>query len=238
MALFNKKTDRQFCVIGLGAFGYSLATSLAQNGAVVLAIDSDQKKVEAIKNHVSSAIQFDATDPDLLAEHGAINADVVIIAIGEAFEPVVLIAMEMLKADVKRVIARAGSKTQEMILNRIGIEEVVHPEKDEGQRKATSLIRANVTDYFELSDEFSIFEIETPDKFIGYTLKDLELRQRYGINLLTIKRKRPVERQTKSEARYQFDVLGMVDGDTKILKEDHILVMGTNEAVERLIELA
>lgn len=238
MALFNKKTDRQFCVIGLGAFGYSLATSLAQNGAVVLAIDSDQKKVEAIKNHVSSAIQFDATDPDLLAEHGAINADVVIIAIGEAFEPVVLIAMEMLKADVKRVIARAGSKTQEMILNRIGIEEVAHPEKDEGQRKATSLIRANVTDYFELSDEFSIFEIETPDKFIGYTLKDLELRQRYGINLLTIKRKRPVERQTKSEARYQFDVLGMVDGDTKILKEDHILVMGTNEAVERLIELA
>lgn len=238
MALFNKSSNRQFCVIGLGAFGYSLATSLANNGAVVLAIDSDRDKIEAIKNSVSNAVQLNATDPDLLAEHGAFNADVVIIAIGEAFEPVVLIAMEMLKADVKRVIARAGSKTQEMILNRIGIEEVIHPEKDEGQRMATSLMRANVTDYFELSDEFSMYEIEAPKNFIGYTLKDLELRQRYGINLLTIKRKRPAERQTKSEARFQYDVLGMVDGDTKILQGDHLLLMGANDAIERLIELS
>lgn len=237
MALFNHKTEKQFCVIGLGAFGYSLAVSLAENGAVVLAIDSSEERVESIKNSVSGAVQLDATDPDLLREHGATDADVVIVAIGEAFEPVVLIAMEMLKAGVSRIIARAGSKTQEMILNRIGIEEVIHPEKDEGQRMAHSLIQSRVADYFELSDEFSIYEIEAPDNLVGYTLEDLQLRQRYEVNLLTIKRKRPAERQTDEEARYQYDVIAMVDGNTKIQKEDHLLIMGTNQAIERLTEM-
>lgn len=230
---------QQFCVIGLGEFGFSLAKSLAEKGAYVLAVDNDYDRIEEIQTYVAQAIQFDATDPVLLREHGVCDADVVIIAIGESFEPVVLITMELLKERVERIISRASSDTQETILNRIGISEVIHPEKDEGKRMATSLISTSISDFFKLSKDVGIFEIDAPKKMAGYSIKELKFRERYDMSLITIKRK-----QQKSEDNtlyysgkdYSYDVLGVLDPLTMIRKTDRLIIMGSQESLDKLIE--
>lgn len=226
----------QFCVIGLGAYGFSLAKSLSGHGAFVMAIDHDLDRVEEIKQYVSEAIQFDATDPELLAEHGVFNADIVIVAIGEAFEPVVLIAMELLKADVPRIIARAGSDTQESILNRIGIEEVIHPEKDEGERMAASLVRSSISDFFELSEDIGIYEIEAPSDMVGYSVADLKVRQRYHVNLLTIKRPRQIDIEIEGSHKKSFEVMGVIEPTLKIREHDKLVLMGKQEDIDKLLE--
>ena len=230
------KNSNQFCVIGLGAYGFSLARSLAEHGAFVLAVDHTLERVEEIKQYVSEAIQFDATDPTLLAEHGVFNADIVVVAIGEAFEPVVLIGMELLKAGVPRIIARAGSDTQETILNRIGIGEVIHPEKDEGERMAASLIRSSISDFFELSEDIGIYEIEAPGDMTGYTLEELKMRQRYRVNLLTIKRPKTVDFEVDGAEKKPFEVLGVVEPGTKIREGDRLVLMGKQEDIDKLLE--
>ncbi len=235
MAISDNKNN-QFCVIGLGAYGFSLARSLAEQGAFVLAIDHDLDRIEEIKKYVSEAVQFDATDPALLAEHGVFNADIVIVAIGEAFEPVVLIAMELLKAEVPRIIARAGSDTQETILKRIGINEVIHPEKDEGERMATSLLKSSISDFFELSEDIGIYEIDAPEDMHGYSVGELKMRQRYQVNLLTIKRPRDGEITVEGSEKKSYEVLGIVEPNAKIRKGDKLVLMGKQESIDKLIE--
>lgn len=237
----------QFCVIGLGEFGFAVARSLSEKGAYVLAVDRNMERIEAVKKYVAEAIQFDATDPTLLKEHGVCEADVVIVAIGEAFEPVVLISMELLKEGVKRVISRASSKTQEEILERIGIEEIIHPERDEGIRMATSLLSSSISDFFKLSDEVGIFEIEAPDDMIGYTLAELKIKERYKLSLITIKRMHGMNETNETEDagdgekdgsnKETFEVLGVLEGDTKIRKTDRLIIMGNQDSVEKLIDL-
>ncbi|MCW9707420.1 potassium channel family protein [Fodinibius salsisoli] len=234
-----KNGNQQFCVIGLGAYGSSLAKSLSKLGAYVMAVDHDIQKVEEIQQYVSEAVQFDATDPEMLAEHGVFNADVVIVGIGEAFEPVVLIAMELLKAEVPRIIARAGSSTQEAILNRIGIKEVIHPEHDEGERMATQLVHISVNNYFELSEDIAIYEVESPAGMHGYSLVDLKLRERYEVNLLTIKRPKKQKlsfEDDEEQEKVKMEVLGVLNGQTKIRPNDRLVIMGTQENINKLIE--
>lgn len=232
-------TKDQFCVIGLGEYGFSLAKSLAEEGAYVLAIDNDYDRVEEIKKYVAQAVQFDATDPVLLKEHGACEADVVIVSIGEAFEPVVLISMELLKANVRRIISRASNETQETILNKIGIKEVVHPEKDEGKRMATSLVSTSISDFFHLSGEIGIFEIEAPKGMVGYSIKELKIRERYNMSLITIKRQKKREDSNslyQSDDDYYYEVLGVLDPLTMIRKTDRIVIMGSQESLDKLLE--
>lgn len=228
--------DNQFCVIGLGAYGFSLARSLAEHGAFVMAIDHNLDRVEEIKQYVSEAIQFDATDPVLLAEHGVFSVDAVIVAIGESFEPVVLIGMELLKAGVPRIIARAGSDTQEAILNRIGITEVIHPEKDEGKRMAASLVRSSISDFFELSEDIGIYEIDAPGDMVGYTVTELKMRQRYKVNLLTIKRPNELDIEVEGAEQQPVEVLGVIEPDVKIQENDKLVLMGHRDDIDKLLE--
>ncbi|MDR9417646.1 NAD-binding protein [Gracilimonas sp.] len=232
-------TKDQFCVIGLGEYGFSLAKSLAEEGAYILAVDNDYDRVEEIKKYVSHAVQFDATDPVLLKEHGVCEADVVIVAIGEAFEPVVLISMELLKEGVSRIISRASNETQETILNKIGIKEVVHPEKDEGKRMATSLVSTSISDFFKLSGDIGIFEIDAPKGMVGYSIKELKIRERYDMSIITIKRQRKRDDSNslyQSEDDYYYEVLGVIDPLTMIRKTDRIIIMGRQKSLDKLLE--
>lgn len=232
-------TKDQFCVIGLGEYGSSLAKSLAEHGASVLAIDNNYEQIEEIKKYVAQAVQFDATDSVLLKEHGACDADVVIVAIGEVFEPVVLICMELLKANVRRIIARASNDTQEAILNKIGIKEVIHPEKDEGKRMATSLVSTSISDFFQLSGDIGIFEIDPPKGMVGYSIKELKIRERYDMSLITIKRQKKRSDSNslyQSEDDYYYEVMGVLDPLTMIRKTDRIIIMGSQESLDKLLE--
>jgi len=240
-----KTKDLQFCVIGLGAYGFSLAKHLAEQDAYVLAIDNRQENIEEIQFYASEAVCLDATDPDLLEEHGVTKADTVIIAIGEFFEPVVLIAMELLNAGVPNVIARAGSKTQEIILKRIGVHRVIHPEEDEGKRMARSLLRTSISSFFELTEDLGVYEIDAPEDLCGYTLNDIKLRNTYNVNLLTIKRMINNEDKSSSEegkkdendTDLKYKTLGVLRGNTQIMENDKLVVMGEQKDIDRLLDI-
>ncbi len=230
----KRRIELQFAIIGIGAFGSALAKKLSEEGAYVIAIDNDMEHIDQVKDYVSDAICFDATDPDLLEEHGITNVDVAIIAIGETFEPVVLIAMNLLNAGVKEVYGRAGSYTQEQILKQIGITDVIHPERQVAERMGVSLVRRGMSDVFDLGEGLAVFEVDAPDSMVGYSLKNLEIRNRYQLNLITIKRLS--ESDQKIGLPEQYRNIGVLDGDTEIKKGDRLLLVGRKENVDKLLE--
>lgn len=224
----EKRTDLHFAIIGIGAFGSELAKTLSEEGAYVIAIDNDMQNIEHIKEYVSDAVCFDGTDSDLLENHGITKVDVAVIAIGESFEPNVLIAMNLLEAGVKEVYARAGSPTQEQILRKIGITDVIHPERQVAQRMGVSLVRKGLTDVFNLGEELSIFELEAPEAMIGYTLEELKIRKRYNLNLITIKRLKNSE---------EYENIGILTGNTKVEEGDHFILVGKKENCDKMMNI-
>lgn len=229
-----KIRDKQFAVIGLGSFGFSLARTLAEKGAFVIAVDHKMEHIEAIKRYVPEAICFDATDSEQLEAHGITNVDVAVIAIGEIFEPVVLIAMTLLNAGVEKVVARAGNDLQETILRKIGITQVIHPEKQVGERMATTLVHKSVRDVFELSSELAIYEIDAPDSMHNFTLEELQLRKRYNINLITIKRPLTPENE-RPDIVNNYEILGILTANTKILKGDKLVMVGGEKNINKML---
>lgn len=136
----KKRRDLEFAVIGIGAFGSALAKKLSEEGAYVIAIDNNMDHINDIKDYVSDAICFDATNPDLLENHGITDVDVAVISIGETFEPVALIAIHLLNSGVNEVYGRASSEIQEQILKQIGVTAVIHPERQMAEQIGISLM--------------------------------------------------------------------------------------------------
>lgn len=239
----KNRTDLHFAIIGLGAFGSELAKTLSVEGAYVIAIDNNIKHIEHIKDYVSDAICFDATDADLLENHGITGVDVAIIAIGESFEPNVLISMNLLEAGVKEIYARAGSKTQEQILKKIGITDVIHPERQVAERMGVSLVRKGLTDVFNLGEDLAVFEIEAPEAMVGYSLEELKIRKRYNLNLITIKRKieKKADASDSSEDQNskeeQYENIGILKGSTKVNSGDHFILVGKKEDCDKMMDV-
>ena len=230
----KRRTELHFAVIGIGAFGRALAKKLSEEGAYVVAIDNNMEHIEQVKDYVSDAICFDGTDGELLQEHGITNVDVAVISIGESFEPVVLIAMHLLNAGVKEVYGRAGSFIQEQILKQIGITDVIHPERQVAERMGVSLVRRGMTDVFDLGEGLAVFEVEAPDSMVGYTLSELDLRKRYQVNVMTIKRLSETDKKIGLPERYE--PLGILEASTKIKEGDRLLLMGKKENVDKLLD--
>ncbi len=228
-----KNKHLQVAVIGLGAFGKALVKSLAKQGADVIAVDKRMDYVDELKFVTKQAICFDATDIKQLRMHGLTEVDVAVIAIGEAFEPVVIVAMELLNAGVKEVYARANSDVQEQILKRIGITEVIHPERQVGERMGITLHRRGMKDLLELGEGLSVIEILVPKSMHGYTLAELELRKRFGVNVLTVNR--PF--QTENTETVEYKSLGFVEPTTKLQKGDKMVVLGGINECAKLVEL-
>lgn len=230
----KRRTELQFAIIGIGAFGKALAKKLSEEGAYVIAIDNNMEHIEQVKDYVSDAICFDGTDADLLEEHGITNVDVAIISIGEAFEPVVLIAMHLLNAGVEEVYGRAGSYTQEQILKQIGITDVIHPERQVAERMGVSLVRRGMSDVFDLGEGMAVFEVDAPESMVGYTLGELDIRKRYQLNLITIKRLSKADQKIGLAERYR--PIGVLDGTTEVKEGDRFLLVGDKNDVDKLLE--
>ena len=185
-------TKKQFVVIGLGRFGESLARTVYDLGHDVLVIDKDEEKIADIADHVTHAVQMDATDENALKNIGLSNFDVAAVTIGSDIQASVMITLLMREMGVKFVIAKGNSDLHAKVLNKIGADKVILPEKDMGKRVAHNLVSSNILDYIELSAEYSIMEIEALDSWIKKSLRDLELRKKYGINVVAIKDGRKV----------------------------------------------
>jgi trk system potassium uptake protein TrkA len=178
-----------FAIIGLGRFGSAMARTLTKLGQDVIGIDANEERVQRHADVIRSAVQLDANDERALRAVGVQDVDVAVISIGENIEASLLAVMLVKDLGVPRIIAKAVTALHGRILERIGVDRVIFPERDMAIRVAHSLVVANVLDYIELSRDFSIIEIPAPKAFTGKSLKDLQLRNRFGLTLIAIKRK-------------------------------------------------
>ncbi len=178
---------RQFAVIGIGIFGANIATTLFEMGHDVLAMDLNEEKVQEITDKVTHAVQADSTSEDALLALGIKNFDVVIVSIGQDIQANILTTLILKEIGVKQVVAKARTELHGKVLYRIGADRVIFPERDMGIRVAHNLVAANIIDYIELSPDFSIVEIVVPDTIAGKTLAELDLRVRFGVNVIAVK---------------------------------------------------
>ncbi len=214
---------QRFAVIGLGRFGQRLARALTAADAEVIAIDRDAQLVEQIRDEVTLAVRLDSTDSEALKMHGIADVDVAIAGIGEDFEDAALTVATLKELGVRRIIARAQTDIQAKILTRVGADEVALPERESAFRWAHRLMLPNLTRYIELGDEHSMIYASAPSRFHDKTLKQLDLRNEYGVNLIAIER-RTDEKPT----------IIVPAANTAILADDILVLVGSNESLSGL----
>jgi len=208
---------KEFVVIGLGRFGSSICRKLTEQGMEVMAIDKDEDRVNEFTAIASHAVVADTTDESVLKSLGIRNFDHVIVAIGDDIQSSILTTLMLKEVGVKKVTAKAQNDYHEKVLIKIGADQVVHPERDMGRRIANNIVSNNVLDYLELSDEHSIAEIMANESLAGNTLIDLDIRARYGINIVAIKRGKEIMVSPQAdEPIHLSDILIIIGADRDI----------------------
>ncbi|MDQ1146879.1 MAG: TrkA family potassium uptake protein [Bacillus sp. (in: firmicutes)] len=208
---------KSYAVIGLGRFGGSICRTLTDEGMEVLAIDSNEERVNEYAMIASHAVVGDTTDENVLKSLGIRNFDHVIVAIGDDIQSSILTTLILKELGVARITVKAQNDYHEKVLRKIGADHVVHPERDMGKRIATNMTSSNVVDYLQLSDEHSIVEIVANGKLSGHTIIDLDIRKKYGLNIVAIKRgDEIIVSPQASESIYLNDVLIVIGTDIDI----------------------
>lgn len=210
---------KEFVVIGLGRFGGSIVRELIEQDADVMAIDKDSERVDEFSAIATQAVVADTTDESVLKSLGIRNFEHVIVAIGENIQASILTTLMLKEIGVKKITVKAQNDYHAKVLNKIGADKVVHPERDMGIRIAHNILSNNVLDYLELSDEHSIMEIKANQKLAGYTLIGLDIRARYGINIVAIKR--------------EEDIIVSPQADMEIEQEDILIIIGSDADINR-----
>ncbi|WP_108669863.1 potassium channel family protein [Peribacillus acanthi] len=210
---------KEFAVIGLGRFGGSICRALVEQGMEVLAIDNDEDRVNEFAMIASHAVVGDTTDETVLKSLGIRNFDHVIVAIGDNIQASILTTLMLKELGVNKITVKAQNDYHEKVLRKIGADHVVHPERDMGRRIAHNIVSNNVLDYLELSDEHSIVEIVASKKMDGSTLIDLDIRAKYGINIVAIKRGQ--------------DIMVSPQANESIREGDILIVIGADQDINR-----
>lgn len=177
---------KQFAVFGLGSFGKSVALTLESFGCDVIVVDNSYEKVQEISDSVAYAIRADASDPDAMKELGGRNLDAAIVAISEDMAAGIMATIISKEMGIPYVLAKAKNDLQGTILKKVGADEVVFPERDMGCRVAKNLVSAAFTDWIELSPEYSLTEKLIPKQWVGKSLVELKIREKYGMNVVGI----------------------------------------------------
>jgi trk system potassium uptake protein TrkA len=209
--------SRQFAVIGLGRFGRAVCMTLHHLGYEVLGIDSDERRVSQILTEqlAAHALQLDSTEPAALKEAGVFEFDTVIVAIGNYIQESIITTLNVKEGGVPHVVAKASSDVHGKLLKRVGADHVVYPEHEMGCELARSLTRPGILDRFDLDPDNSIVEVVIPAEFDGRTIMDLDLRKRYGLNLLAVCRGDKFEINPNPALRLQKGWLMVVIGSNK-----------------------
>lgn len=177
----------KFAVIGLGSFGSNVAKTLYEKKNEVLAIDKDKAKIEEVKAFVSHAVEMNAADKENLQALGIQEMDVVIVSLGPEMEASILTVLYLHELGVRQIIAKALTEDHAKILDALGATDVIFPEKDMAIKTALRLSNPNVLEYLPLTSGISIQEIAPPEHFIGKSLRELDLRNRYGVQVIAVK---------------------------------------------------
>lgn len=211
---------KQYAIIGMGRFGSSVARTLYSLGHDVLAIDRDEEQIERISDYVTHAVQGDATDESVLQALGLGDFDVAVVTIGGDLQSSILICLLCKEMGVRTVVAKAQNELHARVLRKIGVDKVVFPERDMGMRLAHSLVSSNILDYIELSPDYSLMELSAPASWEGKSLKDLDMRVQYGVNVMAI--------------RHDDNINISPRGDDVIAAGDALVIIGANEDIRRL----
>src|SRR5690606_33835887 len=221
----------KFAVIGLGRFGTKIAHTLSQRGAEVQAIDNDENKTDNLRDEVAYAVTMDSTDIKALNSQRVKDMDAVVVAIGENFEALLLTTAHLLDMKVKRVIARAATPQQRMILEKMGVSEILSPEDEVGILVAERLLHPSVMTFLQLPDGYEIAEIVPPEGVWNKSVGELQLRERYNLNLITLKRE--YQLQKNGEVILEKHILGVPKSDTMIYENDTLIILGQEVDIER-----
>jgi len=212
---------RQFAVIGLGRFGTSVARTLFHLGQEVLAVDVSEERVRYINEEVTSTAIVDSTDASALKALGLRNFDVVVVAIGADVQASIMTTLLLKEQGVPYVVAKALNKMQGRVLEKVGADRVVYPERDMGKRVAHNLISANLVDYIDICAGYRLEEVVASRWMFGKTLGQLELRQKHGVAAILI--------------RHSDESIDFSPGADAVIREGDILVLaGSVEDLDRL----
>lgn len=227
---------KQFVVIGLGRFGTSISRALTAKNFEVLAIDRNEKRVKEIEGIVSQAVVMDATDEKALKELGIKDFDTAIVGIGENIENSIMVTLLLKELGIKQVIVKAHNDLHAQILQKVGADRIVFPEKEMGEKIAESLASPRIFDYIELSTEYGILEIITPKRFCDRTLSELKLREKFGVSVIAIKRKMPYTKADGSPDFKQEIIIGPGGAD-EILQGDVLVLLGEYKDLNKIEKL-
>ena len=215
---------KRFCVIGIGNFGYHIARALYEEGHEVTAIDMNQEKVQRIKDYCSVAIHGDAASKEFLASQGVVDMDAVIVSTGQRSHLSTLISLFLKELEVKKILVKAINDDHGRILSKVGVTEVIIPEKDMAIKTARALSYPNIVDFIPLAEDYSLTEVAPPKGFIGKDLIALNLRRKYQVTVIAIK-----------------DVLSdsfipAPPPDYVIKDSDVLILLGTSEDIENALK--
>ena len=211
---------KQFVVFGLGRFGSSLATTLSDAGYEVMGVDKCEERVQDISTIVTQAVQAEVTDVDALRALGIRNFDVAVVAIGKDMQSSIMTTLLLKEMGIPYVVAKASTEIHQRVLEKIGADRIILPERDMGKRIATNLIAGNIIDYIQLSKDYSIMEISILPQWANYSIKDINIRAKYGINIIAVERGGDIN---------------VTPGPDYILeKEDLLVVVGNNKSISEL----
>lgn len=215
------KMAKQFLVIGAGRFGSSVARTLHELGHDVMVVDKDESLIQQLSDFVLHSVQADSTNEASLRELGVKEFDAVVVAIGQDIQASVLTAILAIENGARYVVAKAQTELHGKMLQKIGVNRVVFPERDMGQKLAHSLIYPNLIDLIELSDNYSVVEVIAPGDMLNRTLQELNLRARLGINVIAL--------------RSRDGAINISPGaDDKIKEGDLLVVVAENKALKKM----
>ena len=219
----------------MGKYGKAIAHILSDRGAEVIAIDNREELVEEVEEFVALAVTMDATDGKALESQNIHECDAVVVAIGANFEALLLCCFQLKELGVKRIIARSNDENQKSILQKMGIEEILEPEKEIGVFVAEQLINPNIVSFLQLPDDYEVAEIKPPKDIAERSVEEVGLRNKYRLNLITIKR--CFEEDKGDSIEVVQHILGVPTSDTVIKPTDTLIVFGTSRDIKRFIEI-
>ena len=224
---------KRFAVIGLGRFGKKLAIALAMSGAEVIAIDRDRTIIEQIRDQVSHAVRLDSTDEEALRSQGVNKVDVAIVGMGQggrAFESAILTVVNLKEMGVKQICARAENLIAGQVFSAVGATEVIYPEIESAQRWGYKLIAPHIGEKIDFAAGYSMASIKAPASFHEKTLMDLQLRQKYNVNIIAVKRGEG-SRDKKAKAE---TIINVPMPNTVIYAGDTLMVAGSDSDLAKL----
>lgn len=213
-------------IVGAGRFGASLAESLAKRGIEVLMLDRSREVVDHMAGIAAKAMEGDATEEGTLDAAGFRDCDIAVVAVGSDMESSVLATLMLKEMKIPCVIAKATSDIQGKVLQKVGADRIVYPDRDMAARLARSLVSPSVLDYVEVAEGISVLEIAAPMTFVGKTLGELEIRKNYGVTVLVLRR--------SDQAEGKPETIVSPDADDTVELGDTIVIFGLDEKLRRL----